>query len=205
MPGDIEAMPLEVPTEYDSDASVWVDGTQPQELPMIQCSPAFYTYLGGPSLRKNAHLMSWVQDPDFEDRARKYVTASLIQTSVATTTRRVELRPTTLARYSVSVKMTLSLARDGDARAQTPPGPPPPTTLGSSLDISRDSSASSDDDSSLVDDNFIVKIVCSEMHFKRRTMAAPRRRRARTLAVEGQRPSAVGGITAVLLRGAVSL
>ena len=151
--------------------------------------------------------MSWVQDPDFEDWVKRYITASLIQTP-ATTTRRVELRPTTLARYSVSVKMTLSLARDGDARARTPPGPPPPTTLGSSLDISRESSAGSladDDDLSLADDNFIVKIVCSEMHFKRRTTAAPRRGRARALAVEGQRPSAVGGITAVLPRGAVSL
>ena len=153
VPGNIEAMPLEVPTEYDSDASVWVDGSQTKELPMIKCSPAFYTYLGGPSLRKNAHLMSWVQDPDFEDWVRTYITASLNQTGVATTTRRVELRPTTLARYSVSVKMTLSLASDVDAAlAQTPPGPPPPTTLGSSLDISRESSAGSladDDDSSL--------------------------------------------------------
>ena len=109
-PGDIEAMPFEVPTEYDSDASVWVDGTHLDRLPMLKCSPVFYTYLGGPSFRKNAHLMSWIQEKDFDDTVRIYLNESWIltglggseQTGVAPATRRVELRPTTLPRYSVS-------------------------------------------------------------------------------------------------------
>ena len=73
VPGDIEAMPVEVPMEYDSDASVWVDCSQANELPMLKCTPAFYTYLGGPSLRENAHLMSWVHDNDFEGWVRTYI------------------------------------------------------------------------------------------------------------------------------------
>ena len=92
------------------------------------------------------------------------------------------------------MKMTLSLARDGDTRAQTPPGPPPPTTLGSSLDITPESSAGSraDDDRHLADDDFIVKIVCSEMRFKRRTGGRPRGRTAiASVTEEGQTPSAV--------------
>jgi len=53
-------MPMAPLVEYSADeVAVWIDPYR-TGLPMSQCTPAFFTYFGGPSLQKDVPLISWM-------------------------------------------------------------------------------------------------------------------------------------------------
>eukprot|EP00972_Heterocapsa_arctica_P039242 5782249-Heterocapsa_arctica.AAC.1 len=52
------------PMEYEHDeVAVCIDPSL-EGIPMVKVTPAFFTHFGGPSLKKNTCLLSWVPKRD---------------------------------------------------------------------------------------------------------------------------------------------
>mmetsp|Transcript_65922 Transcript_65922/g.193299 ORF Transcript_65922/g.193299 Transcript_65922/m.193299 type:complete len:133 (-) Transcript_65922:93-491(-) len=87
---------------------------------MTKCSPAFFTYFGGPSLKRNTHLMSWIPKTGADNMAanvRTFVSGVLRGRQDVPNTFQVKLLLPHMKFHQVLVTMELSTAagRDGDS------------------------------------------------------------------------------------------